>query len=82
VSSNWTISGPFETSFPQGGHIGTFGPGGESAAHKLLKLDVAAHPLELGFSPDAASHVEYPFATGDGWTCCSRIIAPIGPWSR
>lgn len=50
---------------PQGGHIGTYGPGGESAAHKLLKLYVAAHPLELGFSQEAEAHVEYSFPTGD-----------------
>ena len=50
---------------PPGGHIGTYGPGGESAAHKLLKLYVAAHPLELGFSPEAEAHVEYSFPTGD-----------------
>jgi hypothetical protein len=50
---------------PQGGHIGTYGSGGESAAHKLLKQYVAAHPLGLGFSPEAQAHVEYPFVTGD-----------------
>ncbi|MDA8313319.1 MAG: hypothetical protein M0Z46_22430 [Actinomycetota bacterium] len=50
---------------PQGGHIGTYGPGGESAAHKLLKLYVASHPLELGFSSGAKAHVEYSFPTGD-----------------
>ena len=50
---------------PTGGHIGTYGPGGESAAHRLLKLYVATHPSELGFSPEAKPHVEYSFATGD-----------------
>lgn len=50
---------------PVGAHVGTFGPGGESAAHKLLKLYVAAHPDLLGLSPGATSHVEYLFATGD-----------------
>lgn len=48
-----------------GGHIGTYGSGGESAAHRLLKLYVAANPLKLGFSSAAQAHVEYPFATGD-----------------
>jgi hypothetical protein len=50
---------------PPGAHVGTYGPGGESAAHRLLKLYVASHPLELGFSPEAEAHVEYAFATGD-----------------
>jgi len=46
-------------------HIGTFGLGGESAAHRLLKLYVASHLSSFGFSPTAVSHIEYPFATGD-----------------
>jgi hypothetical protein len=50
---------------PAGRHVGTHGPGGESAAHKLLKLYVADHPLEFGLSTAAIAHVEYPFATGD-----------------
>lgn len=50
---------------PAGQHVGGYGPGGESAAHKLLKLYVAGHPLEFGLSAAAIAHVEYPFATGD-----------------
>lgn len=50
---------------PPGLHVGTFGPGGESAAHQQLKLYVAGHGSEFGLSPAATSHVEYSFATGD-----------------
>ena len=50
---------------PLGRHVGSYGPGGESAAHRLLKLYVAGHPLEFGLSTAAIAHVEYPFATGD-----------------
>jgi hypothetical protein len=50
---------------PAGQHVGGYGPGGESAAHKLLKLYVAGHPLEFGLSSAAVAHVEYLFATGD-----------------
>lgn len=50
---------------PPGAHVGSYGAGGESAAHKLLKLYVASHPLEFGLSPAAVPHVEYSFATGD-----------------
>jgi hypothetical protein len=50
---------------PVGLHIGTFGPGGESSAHELLKLYVADHPLEFGMSSAAQAHVDYPFKTGD-----------------
>lgn len=50
---------------PPGQHVGTFGNGGESAAHKLLKLYIANHPSELGLSVKAVPHVEYSFATGD-----------------
>jgi hypothetical protein len=50
---------------PPGQHVGGYGPGGESAAHRLLKLYVASHPLEFGLSAAAISHAEYPFATGD-----------------
>jgi hypothetical protein len=35
---------------PPGQHVGGYGPGGESAAHKLLKLYVAGHPLEFGLT--------------------------------
>lgn len=48
-----------------GQHIGGFGPGGESAAHRLLKLYVAGHPTEFGLSANATPHVEYSFLTGD-----------------
>jgi hypothetical protein len=50
---------------PAGQHVGGYGTGGESAAHKLLKLYVAGHPLQFGLSPAAVAHVEYSFATGD-----------------
>jgi len=50
---------------PPGAHVGSYGPGGESAAHKLLKLYVAGHPTDFGCSPAAQAHVEYSFATGD-----------------
>lgn len=50
---------------PAGHHVGSYGAGGESAAHKLLKLYVAGHNLEFGLSSAAIPHVEYPFATGD-----------------
>lgn len=45
--------------------VGTFGLGGESAAHRRLKLYVAAHPTEFGLSAQASPHVEYRFQTGD-----------------
>ncbi len=50
---------------PLGQHVGTFGMGGESTAHKLLKYYVADHPREFGLSAAATPHVEYSFATGD-----------------
>lgn len=50
---------------PLGQHVGTFGVGGESTAHKLLKYYVADHPREFGLSAAATPHVEYSFATGD-----------------
>ena len=50
---------------PLGHHVGTFGLGGESSAHKLLKLYVADHPMEFGLSAAAEAIVEYPFRTGD-----------------
>jgi len=53
------------TPAPSGEHVGRFGPSGESAAHRMLKLYVAAHPLEFGLSATAVPHVEYSFATGD-----------------
>jgi hypothetical protein len=56
-----TIAVPAEA----GIHVGSYGPGGESAAHRLLKQYVASHPSEFGLSPAAVPHVEYRFATGD-----------------
>lgn len=50
---------------PAGTYVGTFAPGGESSAHRLLKLYVASHGTEFGLSPNALPHVEYSFATGD-----------------
>ena len=50
---------------PSGLHVGTFGPSGESSAHRLLKLYVASHPTDFGMSPEANSNVEYSFDTGD-----------------
>lgn len=43
----------------------TFGQGGESAAHRRLKLYVAAHPTEFGLSAAAQPFVEHRFQTGD-----------------
>lgn len=48
-----------------GERVGTLGPGGESAAHRRLKLYVAAHPMEFGMSDQALSHIEHRFQTGD-----------------
>jgi hypothetical protein len=45
--------------------VGTFGQGGESAAHRRLKLYVAAHPTEFGLSAAAQPFVEHRFQTGD-----------------
>jgi len=45
--------------------VGTFGPGGESAAHRRLKLYVAAHPTDFGLSDQALPLVEHRFQTGD-----------------
>ena len=50
---------------PIGQHVGSFGSGGESAAHNLLKLYVAANPVLFGLSESAEAHVEYSFVTGD-----------------
>lgn len=45
--------------------VGVFGPGGESSAHRRLKLYVASHGSEFGMSPAAQSFVEHLFRTGD-----------------
>ena len=50
---------------PLGQHVGSFGSGGESAAHNLLKLYVAANPSMCGLSESAEAYVEYSFVTGD-----------------
>ncbi len=46
-------------------HVGTYGKGGESTAHKRLKLFVAQHPVQVGLEPTARPSVEYQFRTGD-----------------
>lgn len=48
-----------------GERVGTHGLGGESAAHRRLKLYVASHPTDFGLSSRAQPEVEYRFATGD-----------------
>lgn len=45
--------------------VGSFGGTGESEAHRLLKLHVAAHPTILGLSPHADAETEHSFRTGD-----------------
>lgn len=47
------------------GPVGARGPGGESSAHLLLKLFVAAHPTDFGLSANAVPLVEHRFSTGD-----------------
>ncbi len=48
-----------------GARVGALARGGESAAHRQLKLYVASHPQEFGLSSHARPHVEYRFQTGD-----------------
>lgn len=48
-----------------GGHIGSYGLGGESEAHRRLKLYTASRPDLLALSPNAAADVEHLFVTGD-----------------
>lgn len=45
--------------------VGVFGPGGESSAHRQLKLYVAAHGTDFGMSHAATALVEHQFRTGD-----------------
>lgn len=45
--------------------VGVFGAGGESSAHRRLKLFVASHGLEFGMSESAKVLVEHRFRTGD-----------------
>lgn len=49
----------------RGVSVGLFGPGGESAAHRRLKLYVANHPTDFGLSTKASAFIEHPFRTGD-----------------
>jgi hypothetical protein len=46
-------------------HVGVFGPGGESSAHRQLKLYVATHGVDFGMSTAAEAFVEHRFRTGD-----------------
>lgn len=46
-------------------HVGPFRKGGESEAHRLLKLYIAERPHLLGLSPAARPTVEHSFMTGD-----------------
>jgi hypothetical protein len=48
-----------------GARVGALARGGESAAHRQLKLYVADHPEAFGLSAHARPHVEYRFQTGD-----------------
>jgi len=48
-----------------GFHIGSTGAGGESEAHRRLKLFVAQNPALLSLSANAVSEVEHRFITGD-----------------
>lgn len=45
--------------------VGARGPGGESSAHLLLKLFVAANPTDFGLSTNAIPMLEHRFSTGD-----------------
>lgn len=45
--------------------VGVFGPGGESSAHRQLKLYVASHGESFGMSAAALALVEHRFRTGD-----------------
>lgn len=45
--------------------VGVFGPGGESSAHRQLKLYVASHGVDFGMSTAAQAFVEHRFRTGD-----------------
>lgn len=53
--------------WPQGKgmYVGTHGEGGESEAHRRLKLYVAKHPALLDLRPDAVFELEHEFCTGD-----------------
>ncbi len=49
----------------KGLYVGTRGEGGESDAHRRLKLYVSRHPTMLGIRPDAVFELEHEFCTGD-----------------
>jgi hypothetical protein len=49
----------------------THGEGGESEAHRRLKLYVARHPALLDLRPDAVFEMEHEFGTGD--RVCSSL---------
>lgn len=67
---------------PAGRHVGSYGAGGESAAHRLLKLRVADHRLDFGLSAAAIPRVEYPFTTGDRVDVMFKNHLRTGPSSR
>ena len=46
-------------------HVGAFGVGGESEAHRRLKLYVAERPDLFRLSAEAQSEIEHRFCTGD-----------------
>lgn len=46
-------------------HVGAFGVGGESEAHRRLKLYVGKRPDLFRLSPEAESRIEHRFCTGD-----------------
>lgn len=48
-----------------GSHHRTWGSGGESAAHRALKMYVQNHPLEFGAELSHSAHVEYALRSGD-----------------
>ena len=49
----------------QARHVGAYGIGGESEAHRRLKLYVAERPHLFRLSPQAESEIEHQFCTGD-----------------
>lgn len=61
---------------------GVFGPVGESAAHRHLKLYVASHGSEFGMSVGATPRVEHTFRTGDRVDVMFQNHWPDGRWSR
>ncbi len=47
------------------GHVGAYGIGGESEAHRRLKIYASYHPELLQLSPQATPELEHEFVTGD-----------------